>query len=732
MDGDRCQRVGCTGRIDGGYCDVCGLAAAKAVAATASTAAPASKPTLSHSAPTGSAISSATNTSPTSRGTRGSRRTGHSSRSSRKQLGAGIITLPDLPSTEPEKAILLDPKVPEHKRFCSACNSPLKREAGFCGKCGQKYSLIPTLKPGDLVSGQYEVKGALAYGGLGWIYLGFDRVLSRYVVLKGLLNIHDAASATVALAERQFLAAVKHPNIVGVYNFVQHAAEGFIVMEYVGGKTLKQLRQERGPLPAAEAIAYIHRILPAFSYLHEMGLVYCDFKPDNVMLEKDDVKLIDMGGVRRIDDTKGDIYGTTGYTAPEAGDGPTAFSDLFTIGRALAILMMEIRGFTSEHRYTLPNPQESKILDRYESLHRFLIKATAADPNDRFGSADEMADQLLGVLREVVSLETGAPHPGVSQSFGTDALALESGHVLQPVKPDYHHLPTPSVDTADPGLQHVMSANAQTDLLKRVEALKLAAQQVPKSREIKLRMAGALAATHQYEAALKLLVELSQDDDWDWRVHWYQGLVLFGLSKPADALAKFDQVYFELPGELAPKLALGLSAELAKNPELAIKMYDLVSRTDPGFVSASFGLARCLFHKGDRQGAVAALGRVPQTSGLYARAQTTAAMLLVQSNHAAPVTADLTKACAVVRQLSLAEADQYRLNTRILSATLDLLTSRAIQPSESMDVLGYPCDEMNLRRGLEASLRSLARFATGDERIRLVDEANQIRPRTLF
>ncbi len=70
-------------------------------------------------------------------------------------------------------------------------------------------------------------------------------------------------------------------------------------MEYVGGKTLKQIRQERGPLPPAEAIAYVHRILPALGYLHRMGMVFCDFKPDNVMLEHDDVKLIDLGGVRR-------------------------------------------------------------------------------------------------------------------------------------------------------------------------------------------------------------------------------------------------------------------------------------------------------------------------------------------------------------------------------------------------------------------------------------------------
>jgi serine/threonine-protein kinase PknG len=133
---------------------------------------------------------------------------------------------------DPEKAILADPKVPDNKRFCGNCNQSLRREKGFCSHCGQRYCFSPSLYRGDVVAQQYEVKGAIAYGGLGWIYLGFDRALSRYVVLKGLLNTEDASNAAVALAERQFLAAVKHSNIVGVYNFVNHGGEGFIVMEY--------------------------------------------------------------------------------------------------------------------------------------------------------------------------------------------------------------------------------------------------------------------------------------------------------------------------------------------------------------------------------------------------------------------------------------------------------------------------------------------------------------------
>jgi serine/threonine-protein kinase PknG len=626
---------------------------------------------------------------------------------------------------------MLNPSVPERKRYCSACNNPLKREAGFCGKCGQRYSFVPSLKPGDLVAGQYQVKGALAYGGLGWIYLGFDNVLSRYVVLKGLLNAHDESSAAVALAERQFLAAVKHPNIVGIYNFVQHQGEGFIVMEYVGGKTLKQIRQERGPLPVAESIAYIHRILPAFAYLHRQGMVYCDFKPDNVMLEKDDVKLIDMGGVRRLDDTKGDIYGTVGYSAPEAGSGPTVESDLFTIGRTLAVLMTQISGFSTEHLYTLPGPEQEPLYAKHESLHRFLLRATAQSPGDRFASADEMADQLLGVLREVVSLETGTPHPGVSQSFSGDVLALESGREMEPVQPNYRFLPMPSLDTADPGMQVVIGANALADMPKRVNALRGAVAQVPKSREAKLRLAVALADTSAFDEASKLLETLGQDDPWDWRVLWVQGRLLLAQNRALEAMAKFDQVYFDLPGETAPKLALGLAAELAGTLDLAVKMYDLVTRTDPDFVSAAFGLARCKVAQGDRKGAVAALESVPHTSGLYVRSRVAAARLLIHRRPTLPEVPDLTAASAVTEALVLQGMDHLMLSTQILSATLDLVTSKAIQRNEAIRILGHPLDETELRRGLEKSLRAMAHLSDGDERIELVDRANQVRPRTI-
>jgi serine/threonine-protein kinase PknG len=735
MNGGRCRRQGCSGIIEDGYCNLCGHAEAKSpAAASAESSRVAQDPTRgSQSIP--SAITTGTGSSPMTRGSAGSRRSNRStSRTSRKQLGAGLITLPDLPSIEPERAIMLDPKVPERKRFCARCDTPLKREAGFCGKCGLKYNFIPSLKAADVLAGQYAVRGPIAFGGLGWIYLAFDTLLSRYVVLKGLLNAQDASAAATAVAERQFLAAVKHPNIVGIYNFVQVASEGFIVMEYVGGKTLKQIRQERGPLPAAEAIAYIHRILPAFAYLHRQGLVYCDFKPDNVMMEKDDVKLIDLGGVRRLDDEKGDIYGTVGYSAPEAGVGPTPASDLFTVGRTLAVLLTDIRGFSKEHQFTLPSPQEEPKFVAQESLYRFLLKATARNADDRFENAEEMAEQLLGVLREVVATETGTPRPGASLYFGADLLSLDAGSQTEANRPNVARLPSPLLDLEDPAAQSVGGAQALTEPARRVAALRFACTQYPKSREARLRLAAALCDSGAFAESDEVLASLGEEDAWDWRVLWFQGRMRLMQSDPGAACKLFDQVYFDLPGEIAPKLALGLAAELVGDLAVARQMYDLVSRTDPGFVSAVFGLARCFARDRDRRAAVAALERIPPASALFVRSRVEAARALVYQDAELPVPSleDLVSASALAEGLALDGMEKFALASQILASAVTVVTSAAPkQSAPGWKILGQPVEERSLRFGLENSYRSMARLVNGEERILLIDRANLARPQTM-
>ena len=246
-----CTQPGCTGEIVDGYCDVCGMAPK-----------PATAPAEAASGP-GSLTIARTIGSATARARRGSTtRTGGSARS---QLGAGLIDVPTVPSRDPATAVMATPEVAENRRFCARCGEPVGRsregqpgrDEGFCRKCGAPFSFKPKLVAGDVVAGQYEVAGCLAHGGMGWIYLARDRNVSdRWVVLKGLLNTGDDDAMAAALAERRFLAEVEHPNIVKIFNFVQHEHSGYIVMEYVGGRSLKEVRTS-GPIAPDEAIAYM-------------------------------------------------------------------------------------------------------------------------------------------------------------------------------------------------------------------------------------------------------------------------------------------------------------------------------------------------------------------------------------------------------------------------------------------------------------------------------------------
>ncbi|HME07646.1 MAG TPA: tetratricopeptide repeat protein [Bryobacteraceae bacterium] len=738
-----CKQPGCSGVIEEGYCSVCGHAAAATKAqrpqatqppvVTAPTAAltPAGNSRSAAFLPSAAFSSSTPSAVHRSTGAHSSRRaTNHSTRTSRRQLGAGVIAVPELPSTAPELALMKEIKVPEGKRFCSNCNQPLTREKGFCGKCGQKYSLVATLAPGNLVANQYEVKGAIAYGGLGWIYLAFDKVLSRYVVLKGLLNVQDEASAAVAVAERQFLAALKHPNILGIYNFVQHGAEGYIVMEYVGGQTLKRIRRERGPLPPSEAIAYIHRILGAFSYLHQQGFVYCDFKPDNIMLELNDVKLIDLGAVRRIDDKGGDIYGTVGYSAPEASEGPTVSSDLFTVGRTLAVLVMNIPGFTKERRFTIPGAGEEKAMAQNESLYRFLLRSTAESPSDRFSSADEMADQLLGVLREVAALETNSPRPGASALFGGDMLALSHNGSMAPVKPDFRHLPVPAIDRTDPAVNAVLNASAIPDSGQRTAVLKQISDRFPKSAEAKLRLAQCLISSSASGDAEMILANLEAEQGWDWRVSWYRGLAALAGGAAGKAEPIFNEVYSELPGEIAPQLAFALAEESVREFQRASEMYDRISRTDPSYISAIFGLARCRCALGDRKGAVEALNRIPPSSSSYACAQVEATRALMDRTYSVPGPAELKEVSTLIESMNVDTIDRFRLARQVFETALHLLIEKRVPPAPTVAILGQRFQERKVREGLEQCLRNMAHISSDAEKIPLVDEANRVRPRT--
>lgn len=722
---ERCQRPGCSGIIVDGVCEDCGRPPiGKSIIAEASQAIKGGG-TASAGNYTGNVGSSRTGSK------RASSRSGSKGTTSRRRaLGGGLVSLPEMPKLDPVKLILENPEVPERKRYCPSCEVKVNRTKGFCPNCGSEYNFEPTLKAGDIVNGKFEVKGPMAFGGMGWIYLAFDTVLSRWVILKGLLNAKDEASAAAAVAERQFLAAVKHPKIVGIYDFIQYKNTGYIVMEFVGGKTIASIRKEKGPLTVEEAVSYILGILPAFSYLHQQGIVYCDFKPENFMMEGDDVKLIDMGGVRKIGDPDGDIFGTKGYMAPEAANDPYEVSDIFTIGRTLAVLIMDFK-FQTEYEFTLPAPAEQKVLAENEALYKFLIRSTQKDPDARFQTADEMYEQLYGVLREIVALKT-TPKPMESHVFTSDNL-LNSDDSEGCEKVKVGLLPTLKIDAKDAAANDLLQLSAIIEPLKRVEALKKLSDNYKESSvEARLRLADAYITVGRFGEAEALLSGLKAEDEFDWRVNWYRGKSLLYQNQFQMARSEFEKVYFEMPGEIAPKLAIGYCAEAGGLIEEAENYYTRVSKVDPNNTSACFGLARCLMRKGDIVGATSALNAVPPSHSMYSQSRIMLAKVLMLDQNTMNVQA-LEQLSQVVGSISIEGGIVHQLMAKVLTYAVNMIDKRLVVESSSSKVLGYEMKLTSLRKAAEAEYRKAARYAEDrQEKIFWVDLANSVRPVTFF
>jgi serine/threonine-protein kinase PknG len=628
---------------------------------------------------------------------------------------------------------MTDPRVGEGKRFCASCGAPVGRShdgeagrtEGFCPKCRTPYSFTPKLKPGDLVAGQYEVVGCLAHGGLGWIYLAKDHNVSdRWVVLKGLLNSGDKDALEAAVAERRFLAQVEHPLIVEIYNFVTHGDAGYIVMEYVGGTSLKAMLKDRmranngiyKPFPADQAIAYILEILPAFQYLHDLGLVFCDFKPDNLIQVGDGVKLIDLGGVRRLDDEVSAIYGTQGYQAPEVATlGPSVASDLYTIGRTLVVLAMEFRGYQTTYLHDLPPVSETPLFQRYDSLYRLLVKACAKDPADRFQSADEMRNQLVGVLREVVSDKSGSQGSRHSAPSVLFEVPTVFGDTLS-----WSELPALKVDQGDPQFAWLQTVTV-TDPEQRLSLLRQAPEQ---SAEVRLAKASAALEAGMLDVVDEEVNALLTEDPWEWRAVWYSGLAAIERGDSVGAQAQFNAVYGQAPGELAPKLALAAACEQLGADDVAESLYTTCARTDANYIAPSaFGLARIRMRRGEPGGAIEALDLVPPTSGAFAQARREKAGILADTGDLPA----LGEAMRSLENVTLDPADVAQFSVQVLEKALDGVGGNGGRPE--VTISGIPATEPHLRVGLEAAYRRLARYAPDrQERIRLVDRANSVRP----
>lgn len=716
-------------------------------------------------------------------------------RTQRNQLGAGLVALPPVASIDPDTLVKPDMKIPERDRYCKSCadaapariataeraletarrsgvaaaiqaaqeelahatglkRKKLVKDKGFCTDCGTSYSFVPSLQPGDRVADQYLIKGPIAHGSLGWIYLAQDERLARPCVLKGMVNAKDPESAAVAAAERQFLATLKHPKIVSVYNFVTHGSVGYIVMELVTGRMLRDVvhAQPGEVLEPEAAISYILGILPAFQYIHDNFMLYCDFKPQNFMVEGGDVKLIDLGAMRLVQDDQSAIFGDSGFMAPEMGDETRSTplspaTDIFTIGRTLHAMLVSpwlkdeqgnirrtpegdpVRTIYTKYRDRLASPAEEPVFAEHDELYRWLQRATRIVPEARFQSVDEAMEQLFGVLRAVVARHAGKTASVESKQFHGETVTDTNPDTASRLVP-LRVIPLTIIDPLDPAAPKLLAAT-QADPQARLTVLNQVLRSERHSVEVLVRIAEAQIELGDLDGARHTLDRADAEGPEDWRVHWYRGRAAIAAKDHDQAYQHFARAYLELPGELAPKLAMAVAAELKGDIEKAARLYGQVAATDRNFSQACFGLARCRAARHERDAAAAAYKLVKETAVTWPAARLDMARLLAAPELGEPSLDHLKEAAETVGTLTFQSLGLRRTAADILLTAARAIEAGRLQPDGKIALLGAPLDPRALRFKAEAALLEAATLAVdATQRNALVDEAYRERPWT--
>jgi serine/threonine-protein kinase PknG len=236
-----------------------------------------------------------------------------------------------------------------------------------------------------------------------------------------------------------------------------------------------------------------------------------------------------------------------------------------------------------------------------------------------------------------------------------------------------------------------------------------------------------------WQTAADAIVALTATSGENWRIWWWEGVLDLVNGDCKYACQAFEKVASELPGELAPLLALATANESTGQPAAAALLYDLVSATDPGYATAAFGLARTRQTVGNRRGAAAALHRVPAKSSSYQAAQAKLCSILSENGKTgAPSVEDLMSASSALDHITGDPGVRAALTRDILTAALSLI-GRDAAASPGVEVAGVALQEQSVRQALERVCRTLAKLSPTDrERFALVDEANAYRPRTLL
>ena len=268
---------------------------------------------------------------------------------------------------------------------------------------------------GQKINDRYEVIRSIGEGGMANVYLGYDTILDRNVAIKVLRGDLSNDEKFVRRFQREALSAssLAHPNIVEVYDVGEDDGVYYIVMEYVEGKTLKQLLKKRGTLTLSEAIDIMSQLTDGMAHAHDSYIIHRDLKPQNIMIKDDgQIKITDFGIAMALNSTQltqtNSVMGSVHYLPPEqaSGKGCTIKSDIYSMGIIFYELLSGSLPFKGDNaveialkhmREPLPSLREDNSAIP-QSIENIVRRATAKNPKNRYESARSMYEDLLTAL----------------------------------------------------------------------------------------------------------------------------------------------------------------------------------------------------------------------------------------------------------------------------------------------------------------------------------------------
>ncbi len=307
------------------------------------------------------------------------------------------------------------------------------------------------------INDRYEIIKSIGEGGMANVYLGYDTILDRNVAIKVLRGDLANDEKFVRRFQREALSAssLSHPNIVAMYDVGEDDGLYYIVMEYVEGKTLKQLLKKRGSLTLSEAIDIMLQLTDGMAHAHDSYIVHRDLKPQNIMIQDDgQIKITDFGIAMALNSTQltqtNSVMGSVHYLPPEqaAGKGTTIKSDIYSMGIIFYELLTGELPFKGDSAVEIalkqmkePLPDVHKLNnDIPQSIENIILKSTAKNPKNRYDDAKSMHNDLLTALNDDRINEEPYIYPYPENEVD------ETTKIMQPISDDSEGIATPITD----------------------------------------------------------------------------------------------------------------------------------------------------------------------------------------------------------------------------------------------------------------------------------------------